>query len=69
MHHKFLVRITNGQPTHVLLGSYNFTRRSNNNIGESVMVLADRETARKFANEAQRAWDATRPIRVQHVRQ
>lgn len=68
MHHKFLVRITNGQPTHVLLGSYNFTRRSNHNIGESVVVLADPQAARKFANEAQRAWDGSRPIRVNHAR-
>jgi hypothetical protein len=68
MHHKFLVRITNGQPTHVLLGSYNFTRRSNHNIGESVIVVEDRQTARKFANEAQRAWDASRPIRANHAR-
>jgi len=68
MHHKFLVRLTNGQPTHVLLGSYNFTRRSNHNIGESVLVLKDPQTARKFANEAERAWDAAHPIRPNHGR-
>ena len=63
MHHKFLVRLTNGVPTHVLIGSYNFTRRSNSNIGESVIVIRSMACARKFADEHRRAWRASRPIR------
>lgn len=63
MHHKFIVRITDGQPTHVLLGSYNFTRRSNNNLGESVIVLQCERAATLFADEAVRAWRSSRPIR------
>jgi len=63
MHHKFLVRITDGQPTHVLIGSYNFTRHSNNNIGESLVVLRCTRTARRFADEVERAMRGSRPIR------
>ena len=63
MHHKFMVRLTNGQPTHVLLGSYNFTRRSNHNIGESIIVVKCSRTAGLFADEARRALRASRPIR------
>lgn len=68
MHHKFLVRLVNGQPQEVLLGSYNFTRRSSRNIGESVVVIRDEHTAQQFASEADRIWNAARPIRVRHVR-
>lgn len=68
MHHKFLVRLTDGQPSHVLLGSYNVTRRSNANIGECVVVLEGEPTARRFANEAQRVWDEARPIRANNGR-
>lgn len=63
MHHKFLVRLTDGRPSHVLLGSYNFTRRSNHNIGESVVVIECERTASLFADEAARAWRSSRPIR------
>lgn len=64
MHHKFLVRFTGGEPTHVLLGSYNFTRRSDSNIGESIVVIRCTRTARKFADEAERALRGSRPIRA-----
>ena len=64
MHHKFLVRFTDGEPTHVLLGSYNFTRRSDRNIGESIVVIRCTRTARAFADETERALRASRPIRV-----
>lgn len=63
LHHKFIVRLTDGQPTHVLMGSYNFTRRSNANIGESIVIIRCSETARQFADEADRALRASRPIR------
>lgn len=63
LHHKFVVRLTMGQPTHVLLGSYNFTRRSNHNIGESIVVIRCNRTAQMFADEARRAIRASRPIR------
>jgi len=66
MHHKFLVRYTDGEPSHVLLGSYNFTRHSNRNIGESIIVLRDGSTARLFAEEAERAFRASRPIRQRY---
>lgn len=69
MHHKFLVRLTNGEPTHVLVGSYNFTRRSNHNIGESVVVLACSRAAQHFADETHRALRASRPIRTYVRRQ
>ena len=68
MHHKFLVRYTNGEPTDVLLGSYNFTRHSNNNIGESIVVLHGASIARQFADEAIRAWSGSRAIRANHAR-
>lgn len=64
MHHKFLVRFTDGQPTHVLLGSYNFTRMSNHNIGESIVVIRCARTAREFADEAEHALRSSRPIRA-----
>ena len=64
MHHKFLVRFTAGEPTHVLMGSYNFTRRSNHNIGESIVVLKYARTARRFADEVERAIRGSRPIRA-----
>jgi phosphatidylserine/phosphatidylglycerophosphate/cardiolipin synthase-like enzyme len=68
MHHKFLVRITRGEPTHVLVGSYNFTRHSNHNIGESIIVLKCARTARQFYEEAERALRGSRPIRAHAVR-
>lgn len=64
MHHKFLVRFTSGAPTHVLMGSYNFTRRSNHNIGECIVVLQCARTARLFAEEAERVLRVSRPIRT-----
>lgn len=64
MHHKFLVRFTAGQPSHVLMGSYNFTRRSNHNIGESALVIQDAGVARRFADEFDKAYRASRPIRL-----
>lgn len=64
MHHKFLVRLTNGRPSHVLIGSYNFTRHSNNNIGESVVVIHEPRVAARFAAEARRACHCSRPIRA-----
>ena len=68
MHHKFLVRLTDGQPTHVLMGSYNFTRHSNSNIGESIVVLRCARTARRFADEVERAMRGARPIRAHATR-
>ena len=63
MHHKFMVRITDGVPTHVMIGSYNYTRRSNSNIGESIVVIRSETCAQMFADEHARAWLASRPIR------
>lgn len=68
MHHKFMVRLNRGRPTHVLMGSYNFTRRSNANLGESIVVIACGETARAFAEEAERVFADSRPIRYYHGR-
>ena len=68
MHHKFIVRLVNGQPKEVLLGSYNFTRRSSQNLGESVVVIRDEHTAQQFASEADRLWSTARPIRARHAR-
>lgn len=61
MHHKFAVRLTNGQPTAVWTGSFNWTKNASSSI-ENAVEIHDTEIAAAYLAEFARVAALSEPM-------
>lgn len=61
MHHKFAVRLTNGKPTAVWMGSFNWTANASSSI-ENAIEIHDEEVAADYLAEFSRVASLSEPL-------